>query len=184
MNRRLLTILALPALLLAGCGDSPAATPTIVAVAVPTAAATDAWTPIAAATVTPKATTPPASTSGEPDHLVVQHILIGFQGSIPGKSITRSKDEAKTLAYKLLDQAKAGANFDDLVKANTDDQAPGIYQLANTGVQPASSKEYPRAQMIPAFGNVGFKLKVDEIGIADYDPQTSPFGWHIIKRLK
>jgi parvulin-like peptidyl-prolyl isomerase len=38
--------------------------------------------------------------------------------------------------------------------------------------------------MVPAFGNVGFALKVGEIGIADYDPHTSPFGWHIIKRLK
>jgi parvulin-like peptidyl-prolyl isomerase len=38
--------------------------------------------------------------------------------------------------------------------------------------------------MVPAFGNVGFALNVGEIGIADFDPQTSPFGWHIIKRLK
>ena len=38
--------------------------------------------------------------------------------------------------------------------------------------------------MVPAFGNVGFKLAVDEIGVADYDPTTSPYGWHVIKRVK
>ena len=28
---------------------------------------------------------------------------------------------------------------------------------------------------------MGFALKVGEIGIADYDPTTSPYGYHIIK---
>jgi parvulin-like peptidyl-prolyl isomerase len=49
---------------------------------------------------------------------------------------------------------------------------------------PPADGEYPREGMVPAFGNVGFALNVGEIGIADFDPQTSPFGWHIIKRLK
>jgi parvulin-like peptidyl-prolyl isomerase len=38
--------------------------------------------------------------------------------------------------------------------------------------------------MVPAFGNVGFKLEVGEIGIADYDPLTSKYGYHIIKRVR
>ena len=88
-----------------------------------------------------------------------------------GKDITRTQDEAKALAYKILDQAKGGANFDDLVKANTDDQAPGIYEIANLGVDPTSPDEAPRDGLVPAFGNVGFKLKPGEIGIADYDPE-------------
>lgn len=37
--------------------------------------------------------------------------------------------------------------------------------------------------MVPAFGDVGFPLKVGEIGVSKYDPQNSPSGWHIIKRL-
>ena len=43
----------------------------------------------------------------EPDHIQVQHILIGFTGSVPGKPIRRTKEEAKTLAYDLLEQARA-----------------------------------------------------------------------------
>ena len=122
-------------------------------------------------------------TSREPDHIQVQHILIGFQGSVPGKPIRRSKDEAKTLAYQLLDEARRGADFDDLVRRYTDDSPPGIYGMSNRGVAPARG-EYARDGMVPAFGNAGFPLQPGEIGIADYDQRSSPYGWHIVKRLK
>ena len=38
--------------------------------------------------------------------------------------------------------------------------------------------------MVAAFGDVGFKLDVGEVGMAPYDPAKSKYGWHIIKRLK
>lgn len=119
----------------------------------------------------------------EPDHIQVQHILIGFQGSVPGKPIRRSKEEARTLAYQLLDQARAGGDFGALVRQHTDDSPPGIYGMSNRGVAPAKG-EYARDSMVPAFGNAGFPLQVDEVGIADYDQRTSPYGWHIVKRIK
>ncbi len=119
----------------------------------------------------------------EPDHIQVQHILIGFTGSVPGKRITRSKEEAKTLAYQLLDQARAGGDFDALVRQHTDDSPPGIYGMSNRGVA-AAKGEYARDGMVPAFGNAGFPLQVGDIGIADFDQRNSPYGWHIVKRLK
>ena len=136
-------------------------------------------------------TAPVQSTAGQDQHITVQHILIGFKdavgfaaaGQVPENAAGRTQDQAKALAYDVLGKAKGGANFDDLVKQYTDDQAPGLYDLSNIGVTPAQG-EYPRNQMVPAFGNVGFGLKVGEIGIADYDPQNSPFGYHIIKRIK
>ena len=131
-----------------------------------------------------KVTATPAKEK-EPDHIQVQHILIGFAGSVPGKNITRSLEEAKAIAYGLLDSVKAGVSFDDLVVRHTDDRPPGIYGMSNTGVAPDQSKhEYARGSMVPAFGNVGFTLKVGDIGIADYDPRTSPYGYHVIKRLQ
>ncbi|HYR52835.1 MAG TPA: peptidylprolyl isomerase [Candidatus Dormibacteraeota bacterium] len=127
--------------------------------------------------------TMPVAPATPPDHVQVQHILIGFVGSVQGKPITRSKEEAKTLAYQILDRARRGEDFDALVKQYTDDSPPGIYGMSGNGVAPAQG-EYPRTGMVPAFGNVGFAISVGNIGIADYDPQASPFGWHIIKRLK
>lgn len=118
-----------------------------------------------------------------PDRVRVQHILIGFQGSVPGKNITRTKAEAKTLAYEVLERAQKGEDFDALVREYTNDSAPGIYAMANTGVTP-NPGEAPRDRMVGAFGDVGFNIMVGNIGIADWDAQRSPFGWHIIKRLK
>jgi len=127
--------------------------------------------------------TMPVKPATEPQHVRVQHILIGFTGSVPGKTIIRSKEQAKELAYQVLDRARKGEDFDELVRKYTDDSPPGIYGMSGKGIEPASG-EYSRGGMVPAFGNVGFAISVGNIGIADFDPTASPFGWHIIKRLK
>ena len=130
-----------------------------------------------------KTGTTPVKPEVLPTHVQVQHILIGFSGSVSGKNISRTKDEAKTLAYQILDRARKGENFDELVRQYTDDSPPGIYGMSGIGIAPHAG-EFPRDRMVPAFGNVGFSISPGNIGIADFDPQASPFGWHIIKRLK
>ncbi len=127
--------------------------------------------------------TMPVKPAVEPQHVTVQHILIAFRGTIQGKEVQRTKDEAKKLAYEILERARKGEDFDALVQKYTDDSPPGIYSMSGNGVTPGPG-EYPRGGMVPAFGNVGFAISPGNIGIADYDPQSSPFGWHIIKRLK
>ena len=117
-----------------------------------------------------------------PTRIEVQHILISFEGSLPGKKVSRSQKDAKSLAAQLLERSKK-EDFDALVKQYTDDRVPGVYSMANTGVKPKEN-EFPRGQMVSAFGDVGFQLKVGEIGLASYDKKKSPFGFHIIKRLK
>ena len=130
-----------------------------------------------------KAGTMPVKPDVLPQHVQVQHVLIGFSGSVPGKAITRSKDEAKKVAYEILDRARKGEDFNELVRKYTDDSPPGIYGMAGTGVAKGPG-EFSRDGMVAAFGNVGFNISPGNIGIADYDPVASPFGWHIIKRLK
>jgi len=126
-----------------------------------------------------------AAKAPEPEFIAVQHILIAFEGSVPGKNITRSQQSAAELANKVLAMAKEGKDFDELVKEFTDDSHPGIYKMANFGV-PAdmSQKVYPRDKMVPAFGDVGFPLEVGEVGMAEYDPVKSKYGWHIVKRVE
>ncbi len=135
---------------------------------------------LAIAAEEPKTETQP---SKEPDRIRVQHVLIGFKGSVPGKDITRTQEEAKKLAYEILERARKGEDFGALVKQYTDDAFPGIYGMTNDGVEPKQG-EYPRRRMVPAFGDTGFPLAVGEIGIADYDLQKSPYGWHIVKRIE
>ena len=121
----------------------------------------------------------------EPEYIAVQHILIAFEGSVPGKNITRSKESAQELAGKVYEMAKSGKDFDELVKEFTDDAYPGVYKMANFGVPPDMSQQiYPRDRMVPAFGDVGFPLELGGIGVAGYDPEKSRYGWHIIKRVE
>ena len=121
----------------------------------------------------------------EPERVEVQHILISFKGAIPDEKVTRTREEAEVLAKELFARAKAKEDFDALVKEYTDDQHPGIYRMSNIGITPDSAnKEYPREKMVKAFGDVSFSLRVGEVGMAGYDPATSKYGWHIIKRLK
>lgn len=121
----------------------------------------------------------------EPDAVVVQHVLVGFRGSVPGKPIARTQEDAKKLAEDLLARAQKGENFDVLVQQFTDDSAPGIYRLSNFG-QPGGLEEatFPRAQMVRAFGDVSFSLDLGEVGLASYDSVTCQYGWHVIKRLE
>ena len=123
--------------------------------------------------------------NGEPAYVTVQHCLIGFRGSLPGKQIKRSREEARELATQLLAQLKEGANFDDIIVQYTDDSPPGIYKMANHGIElKLSTKISRRDGMVAAFGDVGFPLQIGEYGLAAHEPQKSPFGWHIIKRIE
>jgi hypothetical protein len=136
---------------------------------------------IAAALVLVLAVGPTAA--AEPDVVQVQHLLIGFQGSVRGKEITRTKDEARQLATSLFERAQKGEEFDALVREFTDDRHPGIYRLTNLNA-PIRGDAFKRTDMVPAFGDVAFGLAVGEVGMAKYNPQASPFGWHVIKRLE
>ncbi|MEM7474361.1 MAG: peptidylprolyl isomerase [Planctomycetota bacterium] len=126
---------------------------------------------------------------GEPAYITVQHCLISFEG-IPNVSSLRTREEAEALANDLFEKAKAGEDFDKIVKKHTDDSAPGIYRMANYGQKSdmnsivPSKQIHPRNGMVPAFGNTGFPLEVGEYGLAEHDPRNSPYGWHIVKRLK
>lgn len=119
----------------------------------------------------------------EADHIEVQHILIGFYGSLPGQSLNRPQSEAEALAKQVFEQAKQGADFDALVRQYSNDAYPGRYKLANAGVA-TTEGEYDRRMMVTGFGDVAFELEVGEIGMAAYDPEKSKYGWHIIKRLQ
>jgi hypothetical protein len=163
--------------LLSACGGD--ATKTQAAAPVPAAAnpaATPADSPKPPANVDMDAAASALMAKPEqPDESIeIQHVLISFQGAPRMTGVTRSKDEAKVLAQKVYAEAVGGADFDGLVKQYTNDSPPGIYPLTKAG----------RKGMVKSFGDVGFRLKVGEIGVAVWDADASPFGWHIIKRLK
>jgi hypothetical protein len=183
MKRNACSVLASLVLLSACNGDT---TPT--PVAAKPAAAPSATTPSAQPPATPAESPKPAAAvdmdaaiqalMAKPEladaSIELQHILIAFQGAPRMTGITRSKEEAKVRAQKVYAEAVGGADFLALLKQYTDDSAPGIYPMTKAS----------RAALVQGFGDVGFRLKVGEIGVAPWDAKASPFGWHIIKRLK
>ena len=158
----LFALLLVSSVSLAGCGESPKSGPTEPAAKLPPP--------------------PPA------DHIVVDHILIGVRSPsfAQGK---RTAVDARTYAHELFQKLQAGGDWDGAKRENSEDGPPGHpggpYAMANRGVEAAvATGEFKRDGMVPAFGDVGFTLNVGEIGIADYDLRTSPFGYHIIKRVR
>jgi len=122
-------------------------------------------------------------------HITVQHILIAVKGGNPVSPFRLTKlpahtiDQAKGIASQLLKQATEGADFAKLAAQNSDDTPPGIYTISDNGV-PADPGEYPRSNVPLGFGNVCFSLKVGDVGVAPFDPNTNPAGYHVIKRIK
>ena len=122
--------------------------------------------------------------NGEPSVITVKHVLIAFEGAQRSEQ-KRSKAEAQKLAYELLGRAKSGEDFDKLMKEFSNDPGGGTYTLVNNGVTAdQAGGEFDRSGMVPAFGDVGFRISLNEVAVAEHDERTSPFGWHVIKRVK
>src|SRR5258706_11204257 len=117
----------------------------------------------------------------DPEHIRVAHILTWFAGG--GPEARRGKADAERRAGEVLARAKKGEDFAGLIKQLSDDSGDGVYGMANVKGAPAKG-EYQRQGMVPAFGDVGFVLEVGGIGMSAWDARKSPYGWHIIKRLK
>jgi len=117
------------------------------------------------------------------ERVKVQHILVSFQGA-PRVPATRSKAEAEKLAGDLFAQLGDGASFQKLMETySDDDKVVGQYLMTATGPTNAPTS-FNRRDMVPAFGETGWRLQIGEVGVAPWDAAKSPFGWHIVKRLE
>ncbi len=120
----------------------------------------------------------------EPDRITVDHILVGVRGRDQRTAgFRRPEPEAKKVASEVLERLKKGEDWAALKREFSEDPPPGgPYGLANRGVSNGEG-EFRRDGMVPAFGDLGFRLEVGGVGMADFDPVKSPFGYHIIKRV-
>jgi hypothetical protein len=130
--------------------------------------------------------------AARPEHaaseVTIQHLLIGVTGALP--DVARTPAEAELLAAELLARARAGEDFDLLVKVHTDEQqSTGIYTLT-TGTADPRRSTFARAGMLTGVGDVAWRLAPGEFGVVRYDGgvpgQTpkSPLGYHVVERLK
>ncbi len=99
------------------------------------------------------------------------------------KTAKLTRAEAERLAFDILARARSGEDFDKLVDEFSEDEGKTPYTMTNAGVPPARG-EMSRDGMVRSFGDVSFGLEVGQVGIAEYDPVKSEFGYHVIKRVK
>jgi peptidyl-prolyl cis-trans isomerase C len=101
-----------------------------------------------------------------------RHILIRFQGSpVPVKSGSKDLTDSEALAkaMDLEEQLKAGADFNKLAGAESDDTGAA----ANGG----DLGTFGRGKMVGPFEQAAFKMQAGQVS----DPVKSQFGYHIIK---
>jgi peptidyl-prolyl cis-trans isomerase D len=99
-----------------------------------------------------------------PDRVKAQHILIKTQGKSDAE-----KKAALAKAEDLLKQLKAGADFSELAKKNSED--------SSNAPKGGDLGWFVRGQMVPQFDQAAFALKPGDLsGIV-----TTEFGYHIIK---
>ncbi|MBL8231901.1 MAG: peptidylprolyl isomerase [Bryobacterales bacterium] len=99
-----------------------------------------------------------------PERVRARHILI--------KTMEKPKEEHEKLKKKaedLLKQVKAGGDFADIAKKNSEDTV--------SAAKGGDLDWFGKGQMVPEFEKVAFALKQNEIS----DIVTSSFGYHIIQ---
>ena len=108
----------------------------------------------------------------------VKHILISWQdlheafgGRQDARAGKRDMAGAEAEVKSLLGQLKGGADFDALMKANSED--------AGSAASGQPFKVSPDAQLVIEFRQLSLRLNPGEIGVCQSD-----FGFHIIKRYE
>ena len=115
---------------------------------------------------------PPHPKSDNATEISAWDLLIAYQGALnAGPSVTRSKAEAESLAIHLSEQARAGADFKELVRKYSDDPI----SKANLG----DLGKFKRADKSKAFSDAAFDLMKMEVTPL---PIEAPDGFHLIRR--
>jgi len=103
-----------------------------------------------------------------PEQVQASHILIKPDTSDPNTDPNEAKSTAKAKAEELLEQIKAGADFAELARANSD--CPSAERGGDLGF-------FGKGQMVPSFEKAAFDLQVGQVS----DIVETEFGYHIIK---
>jgi len=109
---------------------------------------------------------------GGPTQIGARHILVAWSGAQrAAPEVSRTREEAQKLAQQVVRDARAGADWEQLWREHSNE--PGGQPGGDLGT-------FGRGQMVPAFEHAAFSLTIGQIS----DVVETPFGFHVIQRLK
>lgn len=108
----------------------------------------------------------------EPFQAKVRQILIAWRDKsehVQPKDPLRTREQALALVTQIVQQARDGADFNELQKRHNEDSVTdNVYDVREPG-----------SQFVRSFTRLASELEVDDVGYAE-----SQFGFHILKRIE
>ncbi len=101
-------------------------------------------------------------------HILIRPQIDSVDAKVPRK-LRKAEQKAKKKALAILKELKEGADFVELAKSQSQDEA-SKNRGGNLGI-------FGRGRMVPEFEEVAFALPLGELS----DPVKTEFGYHIIK---
>jgi parvulin-like peptidyl-prolyl isomerase len=111
--------------------------------------------------------------ASQPNQVGARHILVMHDESASKPAgIARNREAARKRAQEALLKIRGGANFEEMVKAYTDEPG-GAERSGDLGV-------FDRGTMVKPFADAAFALRVGEIS----EVVETKYGFHVIKRTE
>jgi parvulin-like peptidyl-prolyl isomerase len=103
----------------------------------------------------------------------VRHLLVAWKGALRAKAaLTRTKEEARTRIDELAKKIAEGADFEEIVKASSDDAA--------TAAAGGGLGEILAGVTVASFEDAAQKLAPGEVSPV----VETPFGFHLVQRIR
>ncbi len=108
----------------------------------------------------------------------VKHVLVSwadlapvYKGQQDRRGKARTREQADQLATSLLEQIRAGADIDKLMREWSEDVA--------SAAGATSYEVKPDSQYVFEFRRLALRLNVGEVGLV-----KTTYGWHVMKRIE